>query len=206
MLNFNRVKYSGLAVKLNQAPSDGLPEVVLAGRSNAGKSSLVNALANHSGLAKVSSTPGKTRAVVYFNVDEKIYLSDLPGYGYARISREAQAKFAQLADAYFQAERPILTVLLLVDIRHKPSEQDRHMYEFLQNSGFPFALILAKADKLSRSQALQRRREILRDLNAPADTPAFILSSLRKIGLDEIKTYIATEYTRCKQANEESSY
>lgn len=192
MLNFGRVKFWGVAAQANQAPQDGLPEVVLAGRSNAGKSSLVNALANQNRLAKVSQTPGKTQLVVYFNVDEALYLTDLPGYGYARTSQDKKARFQKLADAYFQSGRKIASVLLLIDIRHEPSVQDRQMHDYLIETGQPYALIFAKADKLSRSAAFQQRAKLLKILKPAESVPVFVLSSSKKQGLDELKAYLST--------------
>lgn len=191
MLNFGRVQFAGVASSLGQAPKDGLPEVVLAGRSNAGKSSLVNALANHRNLAKVSQTPGKTQLVVYFNIDQKLYLVDLPGYGYAK-DRQAKSRFQKLADSYFNQDRPIRSVLLLLDIRHDPSMQDQQMYAFLRERQFPHALLLAKSDKLSRSMLFKRKQDILRVLQAPADTPCFPVSSLKKSGLDPVRAYLSS--------------
>lgn len=191
MLNFRRVIYKGVASRLADAPAPSLPEIVLAGRSNAGKSSLVNALANHRSLAKVSSRPGKTQLVVYFDIDEQALLVDLPGYGYAQVSQEAKKRFAGLADAYFQAQRPLALVLLLVDIRHEPSRQDVQMVQFLQSQSLPFALVLAKADKLSRSAGLNRRQKILQFLKLPSYFPAFLVSAPQKQGLDELKAYLS---------------
>lgn len=190
MIRFTRVRFSGVAATVKQAPRDNLPEVVMAGRSNAGKSSLINALVDHRGLAKVSSNPGKTQLVVYFNVDERFYLTDLPGYGYARTSQTRRAALMKLADAYFQADRPIALVLLLVDIRIPPTAHDRMLYDYLCQEGHPFALILAKADKLSRSAALQRQREIRRDLAVPESLPSFIVSASKKTGIKELRAFI----------------
>lgn len=190
-IRYQNVVYSGMAVKLNQCPKDGRPEIVLAGRSNAGKSSLVNGLCGRSAIARVSSTPGKTQAVQYFLVDERFYLTDLPGYGYARTSRENQARFAALTDRYMTAGRPIAGVLHLMDIRHQPSAGDRLMHEWLEGNGIPYVIVLAKADKLSRAQQQRRKREVTEALDLAAQVPVVAISNLKKTGYTDLHGPIA---------------
>ncbi len=159
-INFRKTRFIGVAADLAQCPVSDLPEIVLSGRSNVGKSSLINALADNRQLAKISSTPGKTRLIIYFNVDEKLLLTDLPGYGFAQVSQQTRVAFSALADRYLESGRPIALVLHLLDIRHDPSIQDLQMIEWLKSRNLESFVILSKSDKLSRSQALRRRKEI----------------------------------------------
>lgn len=190
-IRYQKVVYGGMAVKLNQCPNDGRPEIVLAGRSNAGKSSLINGLCGRSAIARVSSTPGKTQAVQYFLIDERFYLTDLPGYGYARTSRENQARFAALVDRYMTAGRPIAGVLHLMDIRHQPSAGDRMMHTWLEGNGIPYVIVLTKADKLSRAQQHRRKREVGEALELATQVPVVAVSNLKKTGYNELHGPIA---------------
>ena len=138
-INFRNTRFIALAAKIDQCPSqvdqngNQLPEIVMSGKSNVGKSSLINAISDNKKLARVSGTPGKTRAVIYFNCDKKLLIADLPGYGYARVSREAKESFSKLADDYFTCGRNINLVLHLIDIRHEPSKEDIGMLEYLNS-------------------------------------------------------------------------
>lgn len=186
---FTNVVFTGPAAKLNQCPQDGLEEVVLAGRSNVGKSSLVNALAGQKSLARVSQSPGKTQMVLYFLVNQSYYLTDLPGYGYTA-SRQAKASFSSLIDSYFQIDRPIRLVLHLMDIRHKPSEQDHVMREFLKTQDYMSAIVLTKADKLSRAQINKQSQMIIKELGVDNETACFVISNSKRVGLEDLGEYI----------------
>lgn len=186
---FTNVEYTGPAARLDQCPQDGLAEVVLAGRSNVGKSSLVNALAGQKALARVSQSPGKTQMVLYFRVNNKFYITDLPGYGYTA-SRQAKASFSHLIDSYFQIDRPIKLVLHLMDIRHKPSQDDIIMQQFLAAQDYKHAIVLNKADKLSKQQARKQTEMILSILKPEPDTACFVISNSKRAGLDELGAYI----------------
>ena len=133
-------------------PGRGLPQIAVAGRSNVGKSSLINALCRVKGLAKTSSTPGKTRLINVFLINNSFHLIDLPGYGYAKVSKKEQESWGQMMGEYFDKAETLKSVLHLVDIRHEPSEGDRQMNAFLYGSGLPFIVAATKADKLSRAQ------------------------------------------------------
>ena len=145
-MNFRNTTFAALAADLNSCPSLGLPEIVLSGKSNVGKSSLVNALADNKKLARVSQTPGKTQAVVYFNIDNKLLLADLPGYGYAKTSKDKKEKFSKLADSYFTSGRQFNLVLHLIDSRHYPSEEDMAMIKYMNTQKIPYFLVLTKCD------------------------------------------------------------
>ena len=190
-VNFRKTTFAGVCANIKDCPKDGMPEVVLSGKSNVGKSSLVNALADNKKLARVSQTPGKTREVIYFNVDGKFYLTDLPGYGYARVSKEKAAKFSKLCDDYFISGRPISLVLHLVDIRHDPSALDIAMIKYMNETGLPYFLIFTKCDKLSRAQTNKRISEMGKSLEFTDRSVVFAVSSSKKEGLEDLKTAIA---------------
>jgi GTP-binding protein len=179
-VNFQNTIFAGVSANIKDCPQVDVPEIILSGRSNVGKSSLVNALAGNGRLARISSTPGKTRLIVYFQVDRQLLLTDLPGYGYASLSRGKRAAYSQLADQYLNSGRPIALVLHLLDIRHAPSADDLLMLDWLQRSGIPCRIVLTKADKLNRSQIQQARLAIAMALGL--DDPASLIAFSAEIG------------------------
>ncbi len=181
-----KLSFFRAAHRLSDCPTDGHPEVVLAGRSNAGKSSLVNALARQKQLARVSQTAGKTQQLVYFDVDQSYYLTDLPGYGFTH-DTAARKHFSNLVDQYFLAERPIALVLLLIDVRHEPSDLDRALVQFLQAKGISYMLLANKCDKLSRAQQRLRQQALQRDLGSSAFA---MISSKDGQGVEELREAI----------------
>ncbi len=180
------VRFVGSAHKLSSCPRDGLPEVVLAGRSNAGKSSLVNSLAGSQKLARISRTPGKTRQLLYFRVRDDWYLTDLPGYGYTA-QLAVRESFSELVDSYFTANRPIRLVLLLLDIRHEPSKDDLGLMTFLHHHGLPYALVLTKGDKLARQARRRRLEDFVRSYPEPE---IFVISNTRREGIKELADWL----------------
>lgn len=189
-VNFRNTVFYGIASDIKACPPQDMPEIVFSGKSNVGKSSLVNALSDNRKLARVSQTPGKTQAVVYFNVDRKFYIADLPGYGYARTSKEKKEKFSKLAEDYFTCGRKIDLVLHLMDIRHNPSAEDVGMLEFLNNSDLNYFVVFTKCDKFSRQQLIKRLNELSKELNFSDDAVVFAVSSEKKTGLDDLRTAI----------------
>ena len=149
LINFKFVKS---ASKPNEFITDELPQIAIVGRSNVGKSSLINMLANNKKMAKTSSTPGRTRLVNYFNIDDKVYLVDLPGYGFAQASKEIKKEWDKVLDDYFNNTHNLKLVLVLIDSRHLPTELDVMMINYLVELDIPYQIVLTKADKLSRSQ------------------------------------------------------
>lgn len=190
MINFQNTKHIKTVGKIQDVPEFDKAEIVLAGRSNVGKSSLINALTNSKSLARVSSSPGKTRLILYFDVDEKFILTDLPGYGYAKADKSTVGTFNALTDNYLQGEREFALVLFLLDIRHKPSKQDEMMFEFLNEIEQPYVVVLTKADKLSKNQIYQQE-QMFRKLSYIGEEGAvFTISNTKKAGLQDLKDFI----------------
>ena len=163
----------------------GLPEVAFAGRSNVGKSSMINTLANRKGLARTSQVPGKTRLINVFLLNERLNLIDLPGYGYARVSQSERFSWGEMMGGYFSQTRDLRQVFHLVDIRHEPSQEDREMNAFLRANGIPFTVIATKSDKISRGARLKYIAPICRALLVqPWQIIPF--SSVDKTGCDQI--------------------
>lgn len=190
-INFRKTVFKGVAARLDQCPDHKLPEVVMSGRSNVGKSTMINLLAGQNKLARTSNTPGKTRLIIYFEVDEKFYLTDLPGYGYAKVSKKIQEEFSALADQYLSAGRPISLILHLMDIRHKPGQHDEQMMEWLSANSIPWRVVLTKCDKLSRQQQL-KQLALLKSIPAMKSAPEPLLfSAQNKNGLKELREVVA---------------
>ncbi|MFM1583292.1 ribosome biogenesis GTP-binding protein YihA/YsxC, partial [Helcococcus ovis] len=149
-----------IAVKPEQYPSNNLPEIALAGRSNVGKSSLINSLVNRKNLARTSSKPGKTRTVNFYNIDGKFRLVDLPGYGYAAVSKSEKDKWAETIETYLSVRENLREVILLVDIRHEPTENDVMMYNWIIEMGFSGYVIATKLDKIGKSRLQQHIKTV----------------------------------------------
>lgn len=190
-INWHKLRFLQVASGLGSCPDNKVPEIVLSGRSNAGKSSLVNALAGNKKLAKISQTPGKTQLLVYF-LCENFYITDLPGYGYSASGKEKGEKFRKLADNYFtnSSDRNIKLVLLLLDCRHLPSKDDILMHEFLQAMDLPYIIILNKIDKISKQELRKQKQIILKALRLGPKAPCLGISSYRNIGIKELKETI----------------
>ncbi len=173
-------------------PSDK-KEIAFSGRSNVGKSSLINRILNRKKLAKVSSQPGKTATINFYNIED-CHLVDLPGYGYAKVSAGEKRRWADLMDAYFTTNRNIALVVQLIDMRHMPSELDLDMIDYLEQMGFNFVLALTKADKLNKSQTEKRMKELKEELSFLDNFPEiFPVSSLNGDGIEELKEYITSK-------------
>ena len=188
-INFRAARFEAAYGTAKQLPESTRPEVVFAGRSNVGKSSLLNKLFGRKSLAKVSSKPGKTATINFYDVDG-LHLVDLPGYGYARVSHAERARWDELIGGYFDQERGFNLVVALVDIRHEAQKLDVQMVEFLKEEGLPFIIALTKADKLSRGKRLQQRSAIAKQLGLKA-SQFVITSSEDGTGIDELKSHIA---------------
>jgi GTP-binding protein len=151
-VNYAKIEFVKSAYKMVQVPEEALPEIAFAGRSNVGKSSLINRLVNRNGLVKVSARPGKTQSLNYFIVDSKLYLVDLPGYGFAKVSRKLQDDWQELVTDYLSTSPTLRCVVVLIDIRHALKSQDRELIEWLRMRGRPFIIVYTKRDKLSNNE------------------------------------------------------
>jgi GTP-binding protein len=171
-------------------PHNKRPEIALAGRSNVGKSSLINGLCNRKSYARTSSEPGKTQTINYYLVNEKLYLVDLPGYGYARVSKQDKEKWGAMIEKYLKTSGALKSVFLLLDIRRIPNEDDIQMYKWIEASGFEPVVIATKADKINRSKEKASLDGIRKALGIIDDGRIFPFSALSKKGRDEILRYI----------------
>lgn len=173
----------GITSKL---PETELLEVAFAGKSNVGKSSLINALMNRKSLARTSATPGKTQTINFYNVNKELYLVDLPGYGYARVSEKEKIQWGKLIERYLHSSKQLKAVFLLIDIRHEPSENDKLMYSWIVNQGYNPIIIATKLDKIKRSQVQKHMKMIRQGLELVPGTTIIPFSAESKQGRDEI--------------------
>jgi GTP-binding protein len=164
MMKIISAEFAKSAVKPDQYPKTGLPEIAFAGRSNVGKSSLINTLLGRKKLVQISSTPGKTRLINFFTVNGKLSIVDLPGYGFAKVSKTEQEKWGPMIETYLRERESLRLVVSILDVRHDPTQQDHDLIEWLRHYGRGQLIVLTKSDKLSRGKALQRRKEIMADL------------------------------------------
>lgn len=181
--NVNLETVCGITSKL---PENTLPEVAFAGKSNVGKSSLINGLMNRKSYARTSQQPGKTQTINFYNINEEIYFVDLPGYGYAKVSEAVKAKWGTMIERYLHTSKQLRLVFLLIDIRHEPSANDKHMYHWIVSQGFNPVIIATKLDKLKRSQVPKHVRQIREGLDVTEGTPIVPFSAVSKQGRDEI--------------------
>lgn len=187
-MNFNKAEFDRAYGVSNQLPPSEIPEIVFSGKSNVGKSSLLNKLFNRKQMARVSSVPGKTITINFYNVDGYKFV-DLPGYGYAKISKQEKERFGELMEGYFQSGRNIKLVVQLVDMRHKPTQDDLGMIDFLNQMEIPYIVVMTKADKLKVKEYQRRVAEAGVELKS-ANSPIIPFSATNGQGLDSIKSYI----------------
>ena len=187
-MEFNNAEFVTGAPSLDHCPPPKYPEICFAGRSNVGKSSLINAIMNHGGLARTSNVPGKTQQMNYYVVDDKAFFVDLPGFGYAKVSKKERERWGRDIRDYLLQRETLRMVLHLVDIRHKPSQLDEDFFYWLGSNRMPFAVVLTKADKLSRNKQNQskfRLERILNEMNI--EVPIIVASSEKRNGIDEVQ-------------------
>ena len=174
------------AVRENQYPKNGLPEIVLVGKSNVGKSSFINTMINRKKLARTSSEPGKTRQLNFYNIDNLFYFVDLPGYGYSKMSKQEQIKVGNFIEYYLKNRQEICLIIFLVDIRHDPTSNDFLMYDYVIRSGLPCMILDNKADKIAKTKVDDYVKNIQKQLNPIGDITTLPFSSERKVYSDEV--------------------
>lgn len=184
MLKIKKAELEAVAVKPAQYPPDDLPEVAFAGRSNVGKSSLLNLLTGRKSLARVSGSPGKTRTINFYRINDAFRIVDLPGYGYARVAKAVTENWGDMMEAYFQSRQGLKKVVQLVDVRHAPSAQDVQMYEYLRHYGLDGIVVATKADKVSRNELQKCIRVIRSTLGLSPEDLVIPVSALKRTGQD----------------------
>lgn len=171
---------------MSQYPSDDKKELAFAGRSNVGKSSLINMLTGRKKLAKVSGNPGKTRTINFYEINGEFRIADLPGYGYAKVSNSISESWGKMMEEYFRNRNSLVRVILLVDIRHEPTKQDVEMYDYLKIYGLDGTVVATKSDKISRNQIEKSKSTIRKKLGMSQTDKIICISSLKKTGYDEL--------------------
>jgi len=189
-MDVQNVRLEAVGVMFEQFPETGYPEVAFAGRSNVGKSSLINGLINRKSLARTSGQPGKTQTCNFYNVEEQLYFVDLPGYGYARSSKANRTSWGKMIEYYLNRRETLGMIMLLVDIRHTPNENDQLMMDYIRQSGLEPLVIATKADKVKRSQLIKHKKIIADTLKLESLNQVIPFSSMTKEGKDEIWTEI----------------
>jgi len=190
----------GITSKL---PENDKPEIAFAGKSNVGKSSLINALLNRKSLARTSSQPGKTQTINFYNINDAMYCVDLPGYGFAKVSKETQEKWGKMIERYLNKSKMLKAVFLLIDIRHEPGANDRNMYQWILANGYEPIIIATKLDKINRSQVAKNVKIIKKALDVTPNTVVIPFSATTKQGRDDIWALI-DELVEEKQVNNDN--
>lgn len=185
-MNIQNAKFETTAVNPRQYPAGNMPEIAFAGRSNVGKSSIINTLLNRKKLARVGNVPGKTRVINFFNVDDRLYFVDLPGYGYANVSKAEKLKWGNMIETYLHSRQQLKLIIMVVDIRHKPTENDKIMYDWLMSKTIPHILIASKADKISKSRVREMLLEIKSTLSIAEGVALIPFSSGTQYGRKEV--------------------
>ncbi len=185
-MKINSVDLAVMATRSSQYPDDDMPEFLMVGRSNVGKSSFVNTLVNRKNIARTSARPGKTQTLNFYIVNDTFYLVDVPGYGYAAVNKEQQKKFGLMIEEYIKKRKELKRVFLLVDFRHKPTEDDLLMYNFLKYYNIPVTVVATKADKVGSSKKDKNYKQLIDSFNLVVDDDVVLFSSVSKLGRDEI--------------------
>ena len=185
-MNVKNPKFEISAVSPKQYPKNNLPQIVLVGKSNVGKSSFINTMINRKSLARTSSEPGKTRQINFYNIDETFYFVDLPGYGYSKMSKQEQDKVGSFIEQYLVKSKNIALVIFLIDIRHNPTENDRLMYDYIIRSGLPFIILANKADKIAPTKVEETVKDLQKQINPIGDSTMLPFSTEKKIYTEDV--------------------
>ncbi len=185
-MKVNNPKFEVSAVSPKQYPKNDLPQIVLVGKSNVGKSSFINTMINRKSLARTSSEPGKTRQINFYNIDESFYFVDLPGYGYSKMSKQEQERVGSFIEQYLVKSKNIALVIFLIDIRHNPTENDRLMYDYIIRSGLPFIILANKADKIATTKVENTVKELQKQINPIGDIKMLPFSAEKKIYTEDV--------------------
>ena len=196
-MNLNKINLEISAGRANQFPLKNLPEIAFSGKSNVGKSSLVNCLVNRKALARVSATPGKTVTINFYNIDNSCRFVDLPGYGYAKVSKEGQDSWSPVVDRYFTDGHRCDLVLQLIDIRHNLTANDKLMIDYLSSLNIPFAIVLTKSDKLKKTELIKQTEYFKSLLNYPTMKGIIPFSSMDRTGRKELLELIS-DVSQCE--------
>lgn len=189
-MNIKNPQFQISAVSPKQYPKDGLPQIVLVGKSNVGKSSFINTLVNRKKLARTSSEPGKTRQINFYNMDNMFYFVDLPGYGYSKMSKQEQIKVGNFIEEYLENSKQISLIIFLIDIRHEPTANDKLMYDYIFKTNLPCMVIASKADKIAITKVDEAVPKLQDSLNPLKDLKFLPFSSERKIYTQKVWEYI----------------
>ena len=192
-MQIKKAEFLTSGVDFNSFPEEGVPEFVFCGRSNVGKSSFINMLVNRKSLARTSSNPGKTQTINFYHINDSFYFVDVPGYGYARVSKSLKATFGKMIESYMKDRKSLRVVFMLVDFRHKPSEDDVMMYNFLKYYNRRVVVIATKSDKVKNSERRQCKETIINTLDLKEGDKLIITSSEKREGLGEVLTVLDKE-------------
>ena len=185
-MKVHNVQMIGSFVRPEQFPTEGLPEIALAGRSNVGKSSFINRMIGRKALARISSKPGKTQQLNFYKIEEQFFFVDVPGYGYAKVSKSERAAWGRMIETYFTGREQLKAVVLIVDIRHNPTNDDCMMYDFLKHYNIPVIVVATKADKIPRGKWDKHKKIVKETLQMDGNDPLFIFSSEKGLGFEEV--------------------
>ncbi|MEK4532529.1 ribosome biogenesis GTP-binding protein YihA/YsxC [Solibacillus sp. FSL K6-1554] len=184
-MKVHNVEMIGSFVRPEQFPEDGLPEFALAGRSNVGKSSFINRMIGRKAMARISSKPGKTQQLNFYKIEEQLYYVDVPGYGYAKVSKSERAAWGRMIEQYFMGREQLRAVILIVDIRHNPTSDDCMMYDFLKHYNIPVIVVATKADKIPKGKWDKHKKIVRETLQMEKQDPLIVFSSEKGLGLEQ---------------------
>ncbi|GGE18244.1 putative GTP-binding protein EngB [Marinithermofilum abyssi] len=185
-MKIKQAEFTMSAVQPKQYPADALPEIALAGRSNVGKSSLINKLINRKNLARTSSKPGKTQTINFYRINEDLYFADMPGYGFAKVSKAVRASWGRMTEKYLTSRETLRGVIQVIDLRHPPTKDDKQMYDWLKHFGIPTIVVATKQDKIAKGKRAKHLKQVRDGLNIHGEDPLVAFSSETGEGKEEL--------------------